>query len=128
MADVAGVVDALRQRVEDIEVFGVGLPTPLDAGQHRLPGDVLRTLQVAEYEIRLALPARRQSEAAVAHHNARHAVVARTGSEVIPEHLGIHVRMAVDESGCDDVTFRVDPARGLARILADEGDPPVGDP
>ena len=125
--DVAGVVDALRQRVEHIEVLGVGLPAPADALQHRLAGDVLRAFEVPEDQVRFLLAAGRQRESAVAHDDARHAVVAGAGADRVPEHLGVHVRVPVDEAGCHDVPFGVDVVRAALPDAADGGDPAVRD-
>src|SRR5262249_3440709 len=77
VADVAAVVDALGQTLEDVEEFGVGRPAPLDAGLHRRRRDVLRALEVADDEVLVVLGAGRQGEAAVAHHDAGDAVPAR---------------------------------------------------
>ncbi len=106
--DVARVVDPLGPARDGVEVLGVGLPRPLDARLHRLGGDVLGALEVAHDEVPLVGPARRQREAAVAHHDAGHAVPARAGAERIPRDLRVHVGVAVDEAGRHHVVARVD--------------------
>ena len=63
----------------------------------------------------LGLPAGRQGEAAIAHHDRGDAVPARAGAQRIPEVLGVHVRVAIDEPRRDHVTVGVDDrARGLS--------------
>src|SRR5581483_10841568 len=128
VAHVARVVDALGQRLQHIEELREGFPAPLDAGQHGRAADILRALEIAEHQIGFALAARRQGEAAIAHHHAGHALVAGRGADRIPEDLRIHVGMAVDEAGRDDVAFGVERLlrRGAVQA-ADLGDPAVLD-
>ena len=114
VAQVTGVIDALGQAVHDIQIVGEGFPPPVDAGEHCFAGDVFGAFEIAEHEVRIVRAARRQREAAVAHHDARHAVVARTRTKRIPEHLGVHVGVTVHEARRDDVPFRID---GLLRTL-----------
>ena len=128
VAHVTRVVDALRHAVEYVEVLRIGLPTPCDAGQHGFASDVLGALEIAEYEVGLGLPAGREGEAAIAHHHAGDAVVARAGADGVPEHLGIHVRMAVDEARCDNVALGVDGLPCLVRDATDRRDVAVLDP
>jgi hypothetical protein len=120
MADIRRVVDRLRQRVDRIEVAAVAVPRPRDARSHRLAGDVLIPLQVAHHELALRLGSRRQREAAVAHDHTGDAVVARAAPDRVPEHLRVHVRMAIDKPGCDDEAFGIDLAPACAI------DPPDG--
>src|SRR5262249_4272210 len=119
VADVAAVVDALGQGLEDVEEFGIGGPAPLDARLHRGRWDVLGTLEVAYDEVLVLLGAGRQGEPAIAHHDTGDAMPARRGPERIPEDLRVHVGVAVDETGSDHVVFGVD---HLARPLADPPD------
>ena len=128
MAHVAGVVDAFREAVEHVEVFRVALPTPGDAGKHGFAGDVLGALEVAEDQVGLGLAARSQGETAVAHDDAGDAVVARARADGIPEHLRIHVRVPVDETGGDHVALRVDGLAGPLGDAPDAGDATVADP
>ena len=125
--DVTGVVDPLGQGLEHIQVLGVAFPAPADAGQHGLAGDVFGPFQVAKHQVGLGFPARGQGEATVAHDDAGDAVVAGTRADGVPEHLGVHVGMAVDESGGDDVAVGVDVVGSLLGDPADAGDPAVDD-
>ena len=119
VADISRVVDAFRQGVQGIEVIGVGFPTPLDAGPHRIRRDVLGPLKITEHQLRLFFPRRRQREPAVAHDHAGDAVVAGARAELVPENLGIHVRVAVYEARGHHVAFGVD---GLVAVLPDTAD------
>jgi hypothetical protein len=119
MADIARVVDALRQAVEHVEEFRKRLPAPFDAGAHGLAAQVLRTLEIAEHQVGLALAAGRQRESAVPHHDGGDAVIAGAGADRIPEHLGVHVGVAVDEAGRHHMALGVD---GLARRRRDAPD------
>ena len=68
---------------------------------------------------------RRQREPAVAHDHGGHAVPARAGAQRVPEHLGVHVGVAVDEAGGDDVALGVDLVGAPLPDAADGGDAPV---
>ena len=132
MAEVAGVVDALRCRLDKVEVLGEGLPGPVDACRHGLSGDVLGSLEVAHHQVAGIGPGRCQREAAVAHHRSGHAVKARALAHRVPGDLGIHVGVHIDETGRDGEAFGVDRAVDTAtgqfsRFLADLGDHAVGD-
>ena len=96
---------------------------------HGVGGDVLGPLEVAHDEVALVGPGRRQREAAVAHDHAGDAVPARAGAERVPEHLGVHVGVAVDEAGRDHVAFGVDLVGAPFADAADGGDaaPPDAD-
>ena len=87
---------------------------------HGVGRDVLGPLEVAHDEMALVGPRRCEGEAAVAHDHAGDAVVARARAERVPQHLGVHVRVAVDEAGRDDVPFGVD------LVGAPFADPPDG--
>jgi len=109
----------LRPAIESVEVLRERLPLPVDPGLHRLRGDVLRPLEVAEHEVLLVRPARREREAAVAHDHRGHAVPARARAERVPGDLRVHVGVPVDEARRYD-----EPARGdlLAPALVDAPD------
>ena len=119
VADVASIVDAFRHGLHRIEVVGVGLPGPLDAFLHRLAGDVLGPLEVSDREILLFFGTGREGEPAVAHHHAGDAVVAGRRADAIPEHLRVHVGVAIDEARGHDVSLGVD---GLGAVFADAAD------
>src|SRR5229473_7748834 len=108
MANVGGVVDALRSLVDRVEVLRKRLPRPLDTCLHRLGRDVLGTLEIAHHEQLVLLGTGRERKPAVAHHDRRDAVPARAGAEGIPEHLRVHMRVGVDDARRDDMAFRVD--------------------
>src|SRR5207249_1590734 len=105
--DVARVVDALGQALERVEELGEGRPAPVDPRLHRLRRDVLGSLKIADDEVLVLGRARRQREAAVAHHDRRDPVVAGRGPHRIPEDLRVHVGVAVHEAGRDHVAFGV---------------------
>src|ERR1700730_193761 len=122
MADIAGVVDALREAVEHVEKFRKRLPAPFDAGEHSVAAQILGTFEIAEHQVRLALAARRQGETAVAHNHGGDAVIARAGADRIPEYLGVHMGVAVDEARRDHVAVGVDGLPARRSDTADEGD------
>ena len=89
---------------------------------HGVGRDVLGPLEVAHDEVALVGPGRGEREAAVAHDHAGHAVPARAGAERVPQHLGVHVGVAVDEAGRDDVALGVDLVGAPLADAADGGD------
>ena len=107
MSDVGGVVDCLRRFVDGVEVLGECLPAPLDSRREGTRVDVLGPLEIADHE-RVGIGAhRREGESAVAHHHGGDPVPARVRAERIPKHLGIHVRVTVDETGRHHATLGV---------------------
>ncbi len=127
VAEVARVVDALGQGVETVEPLRKRRPPPLDARLHRLERDVLGTLEVPDDEVLVGRGARGERKSTVAHHHGRDTVPARAGAERVPEDLRVHVRVAVDETGCDDQAVGVDDLAGALANLTDRGDPAVAD-
>jgi len=116
MADVSRVVDPFGQPIDRVQILWKVLPRPADPRLHRFRRDVLGALQVAHHQVLFALAAWRQGEAAVAHHDRRHPMPARTDAQGISEDLRVHVGVSVDESGRDDGALRVD---RFARRLGD---------
>ena len=126
MSHIAGVVERLGRGVDGVEIFGIALPRPVDAGKHRLAGDVFRAFEIPEHVVGFRLAARRQGEAAIAHHCGGDTVVAGTTAERIPERLGVHVGVTVDEARRDDHTLGVyGPASGFGDA-PDARDAPAG--
>src|ERR1019366_4395163 len=64
---------------------------------------------------------------AVAHHRRGHAVPAGTGAGGVPEDLGIHVGVAVDEAGGDHMPVGIDLVAGPLVDPPDEADAAVDD-
>jgi hypothetical protein len=119
VADVAGVVDPLGQRLEAVEELREGRPSPVDPGRHRLGRDVLGPLEIPDHEILVGRRAGREREPAVAHDDGRDAVPARRRAEGVPEDLRVHVRVGVHEAGRDHLPVGVDL---LPRMLTDAAD------
>ena len=72
---------------------------------------------------RVGGPARRDADAAIAHHDAGDAVPGRGRDRAIPADLRVVVRVRVDEAGRDDAVGGVDHARGGLGDAADLRDP-----
>src|SRR5262249_40595617 len=107
---------------EHVEELREGLPPPLDARLHRLEGNVLGALQIADHEVTVFLGAGREGEAAVAHDHGGDAVPAGAGPQGIPEDLGVHVGMAIHEAGRHHLTFGVQHLLGRFTYATDGGD------
>ena len=102
---------------------GKRLEGPVDAGGQRRGVDVLGAFEVADDERPGVRADGRERETAVAHHHGGDAVPARVAARRVPEHLGVHVRVAVDEAGRDDVALGVDLPAPSLEDAADERDP-----
>ena len=108
VADVGGEVDAFLEAIDGIEVLRKGLKAPVDAFGQCYRVDVLGSLKVADHQGPLVGPDRRQGETAVAHHRRRHPVPTRAAPRGVPEDLGVHVGVPVDEARGDDMAVGVD--------------------
>ena len=81
-------------------------------------GGMSSALEIADDQVLVLLGAGREREAAVPHHRSD-AVVAGRRAERVPEDLRVHVRVAVDDPGGDNVSLGID---HLRRAFADAAD------
>jgi hypothetical protein len=95
---------------DGVEIFGEGLEGPLVAqtGAERAGAHALDLLEGADDEVAVLGPGGRHAEAAIAHHDGGDAVPGRHGQHTIPQHLGVVVRVDVDEPGSHDTIGGVD--------------------
>ena len=107
MTDIARVIDTLWHFIDGVHVFRIGLPIPIDAFEHGAAGNVLGAFQVAEDEISFTLTAGGESEPAITHHRRGDPVIAGAAAERIPEHLRVHMSVAVDKTRRYNMAFRV---------------------
>src|SRR3546814_2190027 len=109
MANVPVRVDVLGHPGERVPEFPVVLPGPLrDLGPKDVARYVLCLFDVSLDEVAIQTRRRRrQRESAVSHHHSGDAVPAGVRAELVPEHLGVEVRVTVDESRSYDGTCRV---------------------
>jgi hypothetical protein len=108
MSHIGGIVDAFGQFVDGIEIFGEAVPGPGNPRLHGVDGDILGHLQVVQHQIHVRRRARCQREPAIAHDHAGHPMPAGIGADGVPEDLGVHMGVAVDEAGRDHMTLGVD--------------------
>src|SRR5581483_8691200 len=102
-------------------------PRPVDARRHRRARDVLGPLEVAHDELLRRRRRGGEREPAVPHDRRRHPVPARAAAELVPEHLRVHVGVAVDEPGGHGVALGIDLLGAPLADAPDGGDPPVPD-
>ena len=122
---VPGVVDALLDPLDGVEIVGEGLPLPADPLQHGFPGDVLGPLETAHDQVLVGLGARGQREAAIAQDGRGDPVPRRAGAERVPEHLGVHMGMDLDEAGRHEFALGIDLLGASFTDPADGGDAAV---
>ena len=125
VTDVTGIVDAFGQLVNHVQELRERLPAPVDPGQHGVPGQVFSTFEIPEHQVGVFLLAGREGKAAVAHHNACHAVVARTRANRIPEDLGVHVGVTIYKPGGHNMTICINRLGSLLRDATNRSNQPV---
>ena len=117
-----------RERAVDaVEIFAEGPPVPRHSRSERSERHALDPGEHAHQVVPVVGTERRDREAAVAADDGRHAVQWGRRQRRVPEHLGVVMRMDVDEAGCDDLALGVDRVRRLLVDLADRRDPAVAD-
>ena len=105
-----------------VEEFGKGPPVPGDAAVEYLERDALDIDQVAHRDLaRLGL-ARRDADAAIAHHDRGDAVPRGRADRRVPADLRVVMRVRVDKAGRDDSAGRIDDFRRAVADPADLGD------
>jgi hypothetical protein len=90
---------------------------------HGSPRDVLGSLKVLNDELTLFGSDRSQSEPTVAHHDGRDSMPTRGRTKRVPHDLCIHVRVTIDESGGDHMTFGIEFGYPFLSNPSDGGDP-----
>ena len=128
MTDIHAVVYRFRQTFDGRQIFGKGLPGPVDAGHHRFGRDILDRGQTARKPLPVFSLTRRQGKATIAHYHAGDPVPARTAAERVPGDLRIHMRVTVDEPGGDDQPVGVNGPFCRPVDAADLDDPAALDP
>ena len=98
-----------------------------DACCHGIGGDVFGTFEVANYKISLVGTGGGECETTVAHDDGGDSMPAGAGAKWIPGDLCIHVGMAVNETGRDDVAVSVEFLASFVGNPADLRDPPALD-
>ena len=118
MTDIGRIVNAFGQPLNRIQVFRIGGPTPLDACFHGFRRNVFGALQIPHHQQFVFFTARGEREAAVTHHHAGNAMPARACTQRVPKHLGVHVRMAVNKAGGNDMPLGIDDFPGVLTNFA----------
>ena len=127
MADVAGVVEEGAAPFDRVEVLRKRLEVvPRDAGEERVGRHVLDVLQRADEELAVLGTDRCDREPAVAGDDTRDPVPTGRTERGIPEHLGVVVRVDVDEARCDDVPGRIERPPAV-EVVANLGDDAAAD-
>ena len=125
--DLRADVDGHRQGLEEVEVFGEGLPAPLHALGEGAAGDVLDALHEADQPVALVRRGGREADAAVAHHDGGDTVPERRREQRVPGDLPVEVGVDVDEAGGDEQAVGVDLFTAAVGHFADDRDEPVID-
>jgi hypothetical protein len=127
MADERGDVRHQAAALEHAQVLRVGLELPRHAGPQRVERHALHVRQVAQGEVAVGRAARRDGEAAVADHDARHAERDRRRRKRVPDELRVEVRVEIDDARGERAPLRVHPGVPAADVTADRRDAAVRD-
>src|SRR5689334_18588658 len=125
MRNLGGEIDVMRSPLERIEILGKALPLPIEPLGHDDFGYVFDSLHHADEKVPVRFAARRKTDAAIAHHDARHAVLGGRCEIARPDGLTVIVGVNVDKARRDDVALGVDFLIAAAREWADGGDPAI---
>ena len=124
-------LDRAGLRGQRVEILREALPGPLDPVVERGPGNVLDAFHQVDEDVLVVRPDRREADAAVAHHDGRHAVVRGGGEAIVPGRLAVVVGVRIDESGSDEEALGLDDFRGVRGLdrprFGDGFDPAVRD-
>src|SRR5207248_6291738 len=120
-------VEHFVRPVDRVEVFGIVLPTPLDALGQCGARDVLDAFHQADQpRVPVGLDGG-EADPAVAHDDGGHTVPAARRQQRIPRHLSVEVRVHVDEAGRHERAVGIDLGTGAAVDLADVRHHTAGD-
>jgi len=117
--DVGGDVHREAASVEGVEVFGKGLPLPLQPGAQHIARDVLDRFHRGHEQIVIGGTGRCEADSAHAENDGRHPVCVARRERVIEEGLTVVMRMDVNEARGHNETLCIDDLAGFARNLAD---------
>jgi hypothetical protein len=122
MPDERRHVDAEPALLDGVQVLRIALPRPRDRRAERVERHALDEAEEPHDRVAVLRAARRQREAAVAHHDGRDAVPRRRSRVAIPEELAVVVRVEVDEARREGEPPGVDLARAALGVTSDGGD------
>ena len=106
-------IDVALARLQRVEVLREGLPVPRQAVGHDHAGDVLHPVHHVDQHVVVFRPARREADAAVAHHHGGDPVRGRRRQSLRPDRLAVVVGVHVDEAGRDQ-----QPGASISRVAA----------
>ena len=108
-------IDVALARIQGVEELREGLPGPRQAVDHHHAGDVLDAGHHVDEHVVVLGPARREADAAVAHHRGGDAVRRRRRQAFRPDGLAVVMGVQVDEARGDEQAGRVDLAGARCR-------------
>ena len=115
-------VNRARHRIDRVKVIGKAFPSPLDPFGECRARNILDPFHQADQEILLPARHRRETDAAISHHDSSHAMPARGRQIRIPRYLAVVMRMDIDESRSHQHSHRVDFTPRRTSLAADTRD------
>ena len=128
MRNVAADIHVVLAAGQDIKVLGIGLPGLWQAFHQYRVRDILDAFHQPDQQFVLVRSARCETDAAVAHHHRRHAMVRRRYQAIFPGRLPILMGVDVDEAGRHYLPGGIDFVACALDPLADVDYPTGGDP
>ena len=122
MRQVDGGIDIARPGVQRVEIFGEGLPLPLDPLGQGSARNVLDPFHEADEPLVAIGLGGGESHPAIAHHERGDAVPRRRGELGVPGDLAVVVRVDIDPTRSDQEAIRFDDPLGTALDGAHFGD------
>ena len=112
-------IQSARQLVQRVEIFGEGLPLPINAFGQSGARNILHALHQVDEPVMLIGLGGRKADAAIAHHGGGDAVPTRRAEIGVPRHLPVIMGVNIDPARCHKVAFGID--FGLGFFLDDTG-------
>ena len=108
MGNVGADIHGEAALIKHVEILAKALPAPVDAFMQRGAGNILDPFHQFDQAILAAGPDRREADAAIAHHDRCHPVIAGRGELTVPCCLSVKMGVHIDKARRDEQAGRID--------------------
>ncbi len=127
MRELGADIDVVRLLLDGVEIVSEAFPGPAQPFVQGRARNVLDAFHQFDEAVVVGFAHRRETDAAIAHHDGGHAMPARRIEPRIPRRLPVIVRVDVDEARRDELAARIDLLAARTRDLPDARNLAVGD-